>query len=187
MTELLATMAELAELRGVRFDPTDVKALRALEDASGIFRSLARQSISKVEDDVVELAGTWSRRLWLPERPVLDVTALAITDSQGYSTTYALSGVRWSRRGLLRIVGCHFGGPDATVHLTYSHGYEEVPDDVRSTVLKMAARQIANPEDVQSEAIGSYSVTYDPAVTGAAAGLSSQELRVIKKYRPVAA
>lgn len=180
---LLASMEAFAEARGVRHDPADPKALRALEDASSLFRSLARQTITRVDDDAVELRGNWSRRLWVPERPLIDVTALTITDDAALLWTIQPSSLRISRRGLIRQAflgagswGGTWGGPDATVRITYSHGNDEIPDDVEATVISLAARRLQNIVNAASQTISAYAVDFG--------GLSSDEQSVIMKYRP---
>lgn len=192
MDPILVTVQQFAQSRGVTYSPSDVLVLRALEDASAMFRSLAHQTITVVEDDVVELQGNWSRRLYLPERPVLAVSALTIeTETSPEPSDWAVQEFtapqyRWNRRGLLKLqYGCYFGGTDATVRATYSHG-QAVPDDVIGVVCSIAARIVANPSRVVSERMGEHDVTWakTDAAGGSAIGLTSEEQRVVEKYQP---
>jgi hypothetical protein len=67
------------------------------------------------------------------------------------------------------------------VFITYTHGYDQIPDDIRSACLQMASRGLAGPPPgVRQESIGSYSVTYD---TGAASRLGATEIDLISRYR----
>lgn len=180
----LATTQALAEVRKVQHDPTDVQAIRALEDASEVFRSLARNPITLVEDDEVELQGNWSSRLWLPLTPVIDVASVSVSTSLMGSVPMVLAGaaLSWNRRGLLQYWGAGigscsgWGGDGATVNVTYSHGYDVIPGDVEVTVLNLATRLLANRNAANSEAISAYQISYG--------GLSVEDQNVIKKYRP---
>jgi hypothetical protein len=178
---MLATTKQLAELLRQPHDPTNLQLLRALEDSSALFRALARQTISEVEADEVELEGNWTRRLWLPERPVTAVSALSIVTDDAVEAL-ATTSYHVSRRGLVKLSwGSYWGGDDATIHVTYSHGYAEVPEDVQAVVLAIAARQVTNPEGAASEGVSlaGASTTYRPP------GLSMQEERVISRYKPM--
>lgn len=178
----LATLEQLADFRGVAADATDVKALRHLEGASGVFRSLARQTISLVEDDVVELEGTWVQHLHLPERPVLEVSDVAIVHPGRGTTTVADGTLEITRRGLLRRSG-GWGGPAATVRLTYTHGWDPVPDDIVEVVCAMATRRMSNPRGVISRTIDTYSEAFAQDA-GSNSGLTAWELKVVQRYQP---
>jgi hypothetical protein len=86
-----------------------------------------------------------------------------------------------------------WGGPKATVVVTYSHGYEVIPDDIKGVCLSAAARAftspgLVNPAGVESETIDGYAVTYrSNMANGSTAGvtLAEDESRIVKRYRPV--
>lgn len=145
-----------------------------------------------MEDDEIELPGTWSPELWLPQRPVVTVSAVAVN-----ALAIPVGGFTWSIGGQLyrgplpvgnaaeaddedpRISG--WGGPRSKVTVTYSHGFEEIPGDVVDLCLAVAARILANPDDAQSETIGEYSHTDAHAGTGAA--LTEDEKKTCARFR----
>jgi hypothetical protein len=184
----LATLEQLSERTGHAFDPTDVRALTALEDASAFFRSYTGQVVSLVADDEQELRGNWTRRLWLPQRPVLGMTALSMRlPGALIFTAMGVASFVAERRGLVLWPGGYWGGPEATVKATYSHGYAEIPPDVLDTVCSMARRDILNPTGAatsETKTIGTFThaVTYD-AAAATRAGLTGKELKVLDKYR----
>jgi hypothetical protein len=156
------------------------QAYIALELASAVIQSWARQQFVYVEDDIVLLAGTDDWELPLPERPVVDVTVVTVDGvALAPATDYLLSG------GVLRRAGGWAGatGLPSVVSVTYSHGFEVIPGDVRAVTLALAARMLANPVGVRQEGIGSYNVTYGADLGGAAeVGLAS-----LGRYRVQAA
>lgn len=176
---LLASTEAFAESRNVDHDPADTHALRALEDASAMFRSLAQQTISRVVDDVVELEGNDTSRLWLPERPVVSVKDVSIIyDDTTTPLVFVDSDVISTRRGLLTtFTGYEWGGYDASVRLTYTHGYLTIPADIVAVVCAMAERNMSETVATPDR--------FGSVVTGRTTGLTDEEWRVIKRYRPV--
>jgi hypothetical protein len=185
VSDLLATPRQYQWLHGQDEDPTALSVVRALEDASALFRSLASQTISLVENDAVELEGNRSTRLWLPERPVLAVTSVSI-ETDFSTTSQGVTAYRITRRGLLKLrSGPWWGGLDSTIRVTYSHGYAEIPDDVVAVVCSMAARQLANPTGATSQTLGPRSIAYaSVGGDGSTIGLTAEEQRIVRKYRP---
>lgn len=187
VVDLLASTEAFAEFRGVQHDPTDTSALRALEDASEIVRALCHQTLSYVKDDAVELEGNWTHRLWLPERPVLDITSIFIVYDYGIRLPISSTSYRFSHFGRVKLYAWWWGGEDATIEVTYSHGFNLVPPDIAAVTMKLALRRLTNPTDVVQEGIGTYSVQYGsrtlPRVGGGATGLTAEEQSVIRRYR----
>jgi hypothetical protein len=176
-----------------------------LQLASAAIQDEAHQTLELVEDDKASLKGTYKGELYLPERPVLAVGDITIRNGSGLPTALAITATQfaWDRSGLLRrgpwlgggvetnadVPWGGWGGPYATVEVTYSHGYEIIPNGIRSLCLQIAARAMASPEgmQVQTESVdGAMSVTYGTAkATGLA--LTDDEMRAARRYRPVAA
>lgn len=130
-----------------------------LESASAIIRNHCRQQFDLVEDDEVELRGTWSNRLLLPERPVVSVTSAAID-----GTDVAFHRVRdqlfrgaagaWNIR--TKSDRGHWGGPQALVTVVYTHGFEEIPGAIEAVCLQVAARAAHNPSSYGNVTIGGF-------------------------------
>lgn len=129
------------------------------------------------------IAGTWSRDLEIPRRPVRSVTSVAIN-----GITVSSADFVWNERGLIRKGGAsltdldefdrfedwtrygmqgaswrsggHWGGPASTVALEYAWGSDDVPPFLRSMALRTAARIIGNPHNLTQESLAVYSATY---------------------------
>jgi hypothetical protein len=186
----LVSPAAFAEFRQIPYDPSDVYALRALEDSSDLVRALCRQTLSLVSDDQVELEGNWTHRMWLPERPVRAVSDVKIVFDYGYTQDIPVTAYRFNHQGRLKLFGWYWGGEDATVLLKYTHGYDPVPGDLGAVVMKLALRALVNPANVIAETVGAHSVQYAattlPRVGGGQTGLSAEEHSVIRRYRGLA-
>lgn len=156
-----------------------VRADQLLGEAENAVKAEARQSIDEVAADVVELAGVWARTLKLPERPVTAVTAVTLVDAVGISRT--ITEYVWSRRGNLRRTdGGYWGGPDATVTVTYSHGYATPPRELNTLAVNLAARAWVNPARVRQEGVGTYQVSF----ADLQAEMTDREAELCHRYWP---
>lgn len=175
----LATKAELAAYLEVSEASLDAaKAELMLELASDLVRDELDQRIDLVDGDTVDLLGTGTRVVLLPELPVVEVDSVTVigegtvaddlldgpdADRPEYRAELGHDG----RVGILRrLAGCWPAG--RTIRVVYSHGYAldgsggstEVPGSIRLAVVRAAARGYVNPEGVTQESIGRYAVTY---------------------------
>lgn len=137
-----ATAADLAAVTQSEVSPA--AADLALASASAMIRSWTRQTITRVVDDVATLRVINERELILPQRPVesvsrVRVNSLALLD-------WVLSGDRLLRTGGWRRLPGTTTYPDpGLVEVTYTHGWGEVPDDVRAVCLDLASMSVTNP------------------------------------------
>lgn len=186
-----ATADELATYLGTTF-ATDTRAELILDIATSQIQREARQTISRVTGDAVKLKGNWRNRLVLPEVPVVSVssvTVLGLTYVAG--SDYSFDGVRSIYRGAVRFTPdsgdptfvdaeLHWGGPDLTIDVVYTHGYDPIPDDIKGLCLAMAARAYRNPTGAEAESIGQYSVTYGG---GGEIAMTGSERKLVADWR----
>lgn len=181
----LAVPADLAVRLRTKFAPESPEELAAealIEDASAMVRSATGQHIYPVETDTVELTGG-DRLLSLPQWPVIvdDEHPLIVVEYDDYYPSGAVTlvdGVDFVRHGhqLVRAPGPaqhddrvvrRGGGIWAErVQVTYTHGLDEVPADVRSVVVGVAMRGYVNPGALRSRTLGNYSETYATETVG---------------------
>lgn len=169
-----ATVADLELFAREQVQPGEIDELeagQALDLASDVIRGYVRSHITSVTE-TAELGGTSDDVLELPQRPVSVVTAVEITDRLGNTVVVSSSDWTWTRSGKLRRIlyttalpagwsaGSGWGGTDATVTVTYTHGLAAVPGDVKAIALALARRMTVNPDGYVREAIGSYNVGY---------------------------
>lgn len=109
-------------------------ALLALASASGAIRSVCGWSISQ---ETVTETFTLGQTVFLP---TLNLTAVSVPS--------AVDGVSWSRNGTVRLLN-KYPFPAAAA-VTYTHGFDPVPDEVKAVCLEQAARIYINPEQMMS-------------------------------------
>lgn len=179
----LPAFATAAELAAVMQAPVDSAAADlALASASAVIRRWTRQTITKVIDDVVTLRVIRCDELVLPQRPVVSVSevkvnALVLND-------WVLSGDRLLRTGgWHRLPGTTTYPDPGLVQVTYTHGWAEVPDEVRAVCLDLASATLANPSMLRQEAIDDYSRTFAAESLGLG-GLTDGHKEILRSFRP---
>lgn len=153
---LFATASELADRLGVSLSESEEsRAKGLLELASSLIQQEAGQEIEQVEDDELTRRGTESARILLPERPVKSVSKVVLDGEEIEEED------EWYVEGdeLVREVG-GWGQPDEVLVITYTHGYEAVPDIAKVICLEAVVRAWINPGSVLSEEYGSERVAY---------------------------
>lgn len=138
-----ATAADLAAVTQ-RSDLNAAAAELALASASAVIRNWTRQTITRVVDDVATLRVLHTEELVLPQRPVASVSQVRVNSLT--LLDWVLSGDRLLRTGGWRRLPGTTTYPDpGLVEVTYTHGYEEVPDEIRAVCLDLAAVSVTNP------------------------------------------
>lgn len=189
----MATLASTADLQNYLQNPAinTAAADLALTLATALIQNQTRQHLFYVADDTVVLVGG-QRRLFLPERPVIGtpvVTALAPSALYRYDPpdqlTYGIPP------GALA-ASFYSNAPDAMrgvwplqVEVTYSHGYQTIPDDLRAVCLSVASRAVTNPQGLRGETLGPYAIQYAGGgdILTAGVALTSAEQRLLDRYK----
>lgn len=178
-----ATADELLVFLG-REDPWSDAELAQVEQLLDLVTAEIQAEIGQTIEDgttTVSLAGSWSRDLELPERPITAVTSVSLNGSVLPTGSWDWNGLRTIRYGVtfegttgdwidVDVIpyhgatwfdsGLRWGGPTSVISVTYTHG-GTVPNDLKLITLRVAARSMASPSgDIRSEALGAYSVTY---------------------------
>ncbi|MFJ9207500.1 hypothetical protein [Streptomyces sp. NPDC102264] len=169
----LATVDELAAWMQREPDELPEGAALVLDTASAIVRTEARQRFTRGTTTVA--LDLRERVVRLPQRPVVSVELVRAGSRVLGADEYRV----W--RDELRFPFAVFG----PVVVTYTHGYAEVPGDVRAIVLTLAGRVLTNPSDLRQESVGSVNVTYAAETIGAS--LAPIERDQLARYRPRAA
>lgn len=149
-----AEPSDLATFLREDFDSDDeARAKDLLKQASGEIDAELEQNLDQVQDDQVTLDGPGTELLVLPHWPV---TGLSLVEEDGDELTEG-DDYRWSEVGLVRRVDDDWTGKPRAITVTYTHGYETVPEVVRSAAVQIAASWWSNPRQMQSETFGDYS------------------------------
>jgi hypothetical protein len=142
-----------------------------LADASAAVRAYTGQTISAATTTARTRVRWGEARL--SQRPVTTVDEAAAVDGT------VLTGWEWD--GLDRLTGL----TDDVVDITYTHGWEPVPDDVIGVVCAIAARSLPGDADpgIVSEAIAGYSYTRGSVTAAGPWGMFTQEQQILDRYR----
>lgn len=138
----------------------------AIKLAAAYVRRVSGQTMTAVDDDEAVFDGNGNHILFLPQRPVTNVSDVTVDGtawevgidydwSERRGAVHALDRRRWP-------VGLR------NIAVTYSHGYAELPVDLQCLVYGLARRSIENPTGVaiRSETLGSYSVAFEALIGG---------------------
>ncbi|KUN99490.1 hypothetical protein AQJ84_11115 [Streptomyces resistomycificus] len=184
-------MADLATLLGRTFTPEqEAQAQALLEQASAVVRAYLRQHITRAtttDTFTMRRADPLLHRcggvVTLPQRPVVGIDTVSVNEVE--------TSDWWQDGSDLLLRSWAWDGPPVAhrppqVTVTYTHGWEEVPGDIKAIVLQAANRVIVNPGGLRSETVGGESVTYLVPNGGEALGvlLSELEKRALRRYRP---
>lgn len=196
----LASQADLENRLGRALTAEEEARCDALlEDSAALIRGYTGQTFDLIEDDEVVLR-TIGGVLTLPQRPVTEVTrVVAIGGSEALPdftlVDWLFDGIDTVRIGegasVINLPEAWWDddGYPGTYRVTYSHGYTAPPGDVVGVSCAMILRAFSNPNNLRSETVGSYSVTYAVPATGEQLGinLTRYEQKVLDRYRRKAA
>lgn len=186
MADQLANADELRAFLGV--SETELSTDRAdsvLSSATALVQATCRQRLVAVDDDQVELTlphgpgHMLTRRVELPERPVRAVSLVQTMDYGAASEWFTQDATSWQlvNNSVWREIPWRYH----RMRVTYDHGFNEVPQDLKWAVMSVASRNVVNSQGVRSETIGSYSYTLgNDQVSGS---LNSGEREVCMRYR----
>jgi hypothetical protein len=166
-------------------------------------RRYTRQDITFVENETITLPGG-ERELRVPQYPLVvddthPLTVIEVADFSGVEWT-AIENRDYSRIGNELTRGYPWQAPNRLmgwpwnralgiwgpkVRVTYSHGYDEVPDDIVDVVLDLATMNLSNPENLRQVAIDDYQRTFAAETIGSAK-LTQQHKEDLRPYRRAA-
>lgn len=152
----------------------DARALQAIDSACDMIRSATGQRIDRVENETILLDGNGTDTILLPELPVVSVSSVLVADQPYTWWVLTSEGVLRTKNGRWWLPG------RGIVAVTYTHGYDEVPADLRMLALTLAAR-IYEQQLVKQESVGGYTATYSAEES---LGFSKRERDIIAKYSP---
>lgn len=199
----LPPLATAVDLQNAGATGTDAALELALRRASARVRRYTRQDITFVENETITLPGG-ERVLRLPQYPLVTsddhpLTVVEVADFSGIEWV-ALESRDYSRIGNELTRGYPWQAPNRLmgwpwnralgiwgpkVRVTYSHGYDEVPDDIVDVVLDLATMNLANPENLRQVSIDDYQRTFASETIGSAK-LTQQHKEDLRPYRRAA-
>lgn len=171
----LATVTDVAARLGRTLTTEESsRVTAALEDVSAAIRAYTGQQITP-GTSTVRLQNHYGDVV-LPQRPVTAVTAVRTVTGEGVEEPYM---------GYSYIAGQRVRSlPPGWVEVDYTHGYEAVPDEIKSVACQVVLRWLPNPTGIRGEVTGPFSVTYAIPATGVPMGLilTRDEKKVLDRY-----
>jgi hypothetical protein len=169
------TPAQLGNFLGVELSNDDERATLLLRIVSDTIRATLQQEIDQVIDDEVIIDPESDLRYaFLPQLPVTAVSRVEQGARNGDTWTLVdPADYTWYSDGTLVCdrYGMRWWGYWASrVHslrVTYTHGYDPVPDALVAVTIAVAARLYENPLGTTQESLGAYSIAYGrmPGIT----------------------
>lgn len=182
--EPLATVDDLEDrLQRTLAESEQIRADTLLRDASATVRAYCRRDFTASESTT--RVRVKNGRLRIPNAPVTAVSS--ITDMNGNDVTftwYAGDVIDFTVAPLNEWEIVPLSSPLKYVDVTYTHGYDEIPEVVVKIVCRIAATALDSPAEdagTQSESIAGYS--YTRGTVAASGGLFSDEKRELDAYR----
>ena len=199
MTATFCSVVDLEQFLQIKISSAAAidAADRAILEASAVIQNYCRQQIEQEENDEVTLDSAGGTRLFLPELPVTAVSPV-IEDGE---TLVEGDDYQLGQHGILHRIGQNWDIGIQIVMITYTHGYELIPDDVVAICTRAAARayqaglKAAETEGVPgvtAMGLGDYSVSYGGEAGGGTGGvlggsaapvLLRSEKELLNRYR----
>lgn len=160
----LASIDDLNNFSQLAIDPSDTAAAFLLKVASGMVRRYLQQDVTAVAGDV-EYCDPVAGGVLLSQLPVtavsqVETSADGVTWTAADPASYVVSrrlGIVSARSGY----GVHWPSTPESWRITYSHGYETVPDELKGVVCSIAARFYSTPAGIDMERTGQRQVKYN--------------------------
>lgn len=189
MTVALASLPELEDHLGRELSDTELAQADALlvRASARVITYTGQQFLAATSTAQVKVRNQIAR---LPQRPVTAVSA--VVDLDGNAPTFT-----WLNDDRVRL-GNRFANDTfevdrwanriLEVRITYDHGYDEAPDDVKAVVCQMVGRALGRPADaaaVTQESIAGYSYSVGGAAAAGAVGMMADEKAALDVYRRI--
>lgn len=191
-------VSDVANVLQLTIADDNASALAAIEEATALIQAHCEQQIEEVEDDEYTFdVDARQTKLFLPELPVTEVSSVVENEVElDADDDYKLG--RW---GILHRVSAYWYPGVQTVTVTYTHGYETIPQIVVDVCAAVAARRyqaglqmaaVDGVSGVRAMTLGDYSVQYETGsggeagtTGGAASGLAltAAEKDALAAYR----
>jgi hypothetical protein len=185
----MPALATIDDVTALGADPGAVTA-QMLEQASARFRTEAGGNQIEVTEYAMVLT-PYGGAVVLPHTPVVQIGQVRSLNDDGTPGAAITGWVFDGKQGLnVRGLGeVWVNGPAyryeyRNVHVTWTAGYDPIPEDVRWTVAAMVKRAAeAGPSGVTSEQIGDFSRSFGSYTASGAFSMTKEERAVAARYR----
>lgn len=151
----LAEYTDVESILQAQFDTSDIlSAEQAIRFASGDIRGWTGQHIAPPQDDVYEEHVVRASRVFLPHPPTIPVTVTTVELDD-----VVVDAADW-RLDRHNVVVSESGTWTGKLTVTYTHGFDDPPEDVVAVCVKLALRVLSNPVSHQSIKLEGFSATW---------------------------
>lgn len=196
----LASLTDLSDRLGRPLTAAEeARAQALLTDASAKVRAYTKQNFTRTDNATVVVRAQQGE-IRLPQRPVIDVTAVVAIGAGG-APDVPVVGWAWDGLDIIRVITDSpiinlpedwYDDVEAypgTYRVTYSYGDAQVPDVVVAVVARMALRTLTAPTmagGITGETIGPYAYRTDGSGVGTAVLMAEEDRQELKDagYRP---
>lgn len=167
-----ATVQEFADY--MQTEVRNSAAEPALEAATSTIQTVTGQTFYLVTDDVITLRGGASV-ITLPQQPVRAISSVTtrwLGEATVTGRSDGLDYVRWGSTLNWAVGGYYRSNPKWSTYgidwpeyvtVTYTHGYDPIPWDVKTCCMALAAEQYTSPDGIGYESIEDYAWRRDDA------------------------
>src|SRR5688572_24065119 len=135
----MASFATVSEYEARYGDVDDDAPLQiALNQATRLIQVYTGQTLFEVEDDEIVLDGNDFGIVMLPQWPVTAIEEVVLDDDDDPLVFGADEDYVWTSSGVLRRIGGAWGLGYGNIAITYTHGYAEIPDDIKLRTMQIA-------------------------------------------------
>lgn len=175
----LASVVDLNNFSQLAIDPADTSAAFLLKVASGMVRRYLQQDVTATVGDM-EYCDPVAGGVLLSQLPVSAVTKVetsldGVTWTVADPATYVVS----RRLGIVSALSGSWPSRPESWRVTYSHGFDDVPDEIKGVVCSVAARFYSTPSGIDMERTGQRQVKYNLET----AGLNAMERLILDGFR----
>jgi hypothetical protein len=180
--EDLASIADLNNFSQLAIDPSDTAAAFLLKVASGMVRRYLQQDITAVAGDV-EYCDPVAGGVLLSQLPVTSVSLVETTlDGATWTAADPSTYIVSRKLGMVSArawSGVSWPSDPESWRVTYMHGFDDVPDELKGVVCGIAARAYSTPTGIDMERTGQRQVKYNLE----AEGFTPMERLVLSMFR----
>lgn len=187
----LAAVSDVEDRLGRTLSSGDTdRMFTLLRDASAKVRSFTSQEITQRESTDRIRVTARDGHIRLPQYPVVSVTS-ALSVESGIAIPYFWDGIAlwgWGRFPQSNISAPLYNRArrhGIVVDVTYTHGYNPVPDELIALVCQVAARAFGLPPDqsgITQESMEGYTYSLGSAAAAGGLGLLPAEKEVLTDY-----
>lgn len=161
----------------------------ALSAASDAIRNYCRWHVWPAVSETAVLDGRGGFDLLLPSLRVTAITSISETlrGAGEVAASVSLSDIEWSESGMIRrhdnrCWTTRYRG----VTVAFTHGYDDLPDELVYLTLGVAGRALSNPLRLAQIQVGQRTEMYSGAgVTRSPGGLFADEMDALARYRRI--